>query len=95
MVTKQLIENLKGKNLDDLREISKKLNELIEIRKSEVAWSNKSQLKIGSIVTVPHGKLKGKELRVEKINIKKAVLSILNENSTVKWNVPLSMIEIK
>ena len=89
------IESLKGKSLEELREISKKLNELIEIRQSEVAWNTKSQLRVGGVVTVPHGKLKGKQLRVEKINIKKAVLSILNENSTVQWNVPLSMIEIQ
>jgi len=89
------IESLKSKSLEELREISKKLNELIEIRKSEVAWNTKSQLRVGGVVTVPHGKLKGKQLRVEKINIKKAVLSILNENSTVQWNVPLSMIEIQ
>ena len=89
------IESLKSKSLEELREISKKLNELIEIRKSEVAWNTKSQLRVGGVVTVPHGKLKGKQLRVEKINIKKAVLSILNENSTVQWNVPLSMIEVQ
>jgi transcription antitermination factor NusG len=89
------IETLKSKSLEELREISKKLNELIEIRKSEVAWNTKSQLRVGGVVTVPHGKLKGNQLRVEKINIKKAVLSILNENSTVQWNVPLSMIEIQ
>ncbi len=89
------IESLKGKSLEELREIAKKVGELIEIRKSEIAWSTKSQLRVGSIVTVPHGKLLGKELRVEKINIKKAVLSILNENSITQWNVPLSMIEIK
>ena len=83
------IETLKSKSLEELREISKKLNELIEIRKSEVAWNTKSQLRVGGVVTVPHGKLKGKQLRVEKINIKKAVLSILNENSTVQLNVPL------
>ena len=89
------IETLKSKSLEELREISKKLNELIEIRKSEAAWNTKSQLRIGNVVSVPHGKLKGKQLRVEKINIKKAVLSILNENSTVQWNVPLSMIEVQ
>jgi len=89
------IETLKSKSLKELREISKKLNELIEIRKSEVAWNTKSQLRVGGVVTVPHGKLKGKQLRVEKINIKKAVLSILNENTTVQWNVPLSMIEVR
>ena len=89
------IESLKSKSLEELREISKKLSELIEIRKSEVAWNTKSQLRVGGIVSVPHGKLKGKQLRVEKINIKKAVLSILNENSTVQWNVPLSMIKVQ
>ena len=88
------IELLKGKSLEELREIAKKVGELIEIRKSEIAWSTKSQLRVGNVVTVPHGKLLGKQLRVEKINIKKAVLSILNENSTTKWNVPLSMIEV-
>ena len=89
------IESLKSKSLEELREIAKKVGELIEIRKSEVAWNTKSQLRVGGIVSVPHGKLKGKQLRVEKINIKKAVLSILNENSTVQWNVPLSMIEVQ
>ena len=89
------IETLKSKSLEELREIAKKVGELIEIRKSEVAWKTKSQLRIGGVVSVPHGKLKGKQLRVEKINIKKAVLSILNENSTVQWNVPLSMIEVQ
>ena len=89
------IESLKSKSLEELREIAKKVGELIEIRKSEVAWDTKSQLRVGGIVSVPHGKLLGKQLRVEKINIKKAVLSILNENSTTKWNVPLSMIEVQ
>lgn len=89
------IESLKSKSLEELKEISKKLNELIQIRKSEVAWNTKSQLRVGGVVSVPHGKLKGKQLRVEKINIKKAVLSILNENSMVQWNVPLSMIEVQ
>ena len=89
------IESLKSKSLEELREIAKKVGELIEIRKSEVAWATKSQLRVGSVVNVPHGKLLGKQLRVEKINIKKAVLSILNENSTTKWNVPLSMIEVQ
>ena len=89
------IELLKSKSLEELREIAKKVGELIEIRKSEVAWATKSQLRVGGIVSVPHGKLKGKQLRVEKINIKKAVLSILNENSTTQWNVPLSMIEVQ
>ena len=89
------IESLKSKSLEELREIAKKVGELIEIRKSEVAWNTKSQLRVGGIVSVPHGKLKGKQLRVEKINIKKAVLSILNENSTTQWNVPLSMIEVQ
>lgn len=89
------IESLKSKSLEELREIAKKVGELIEIRKSEIAWSTKSQLRVGNVVTVPHGKLLGKQLRVEKINIKKAVLSILNENSTTKWNVPLSMIEVQ
>jgi len=89
------LEQLKGKSLEELREIANKVGELIEIRKSEIAWSTKSQLRVGSVVSVPHGKLKGKQLRVEKINIKKAVLSILNENTTTQWNVPLSMIEIK
>ena len=89
------IELLKGKSLEELREIAKKVGELIEIRKSEIAWSTKSQLRVGNVVTVPHGKLLGKQLRVEKINIKKAVLSVLNENSTTKWNVPLSMIEVQ
>ena len=89
------IESLKSKSLEELREIAKKVGELIEIRKSEVAWATKSQLRVGSVVTVPHGKLLGKQLRVEKINIKKAVLSILNENSTTQWNVPLSMIEVQ
>ena len=89
------IELLKSKSLEELREIAKKVGELIEIRKSEIAWSTKSQLRVGNVVTVPHGKLLGKQLRVEKINIKKAVLSILNENSTTQWNVPLSMIEVQ
>ena len=89
------IESLKSKSLEELREIAKKVGELIEIRKSEVAWDTKSQLRVGGIVSVPHGKLLGKQLRVEKINIKKAVLSILNENSTTQWNVPLSMIEVQ
>lgn len=87
------LEELKGKSLDELRDINRRVLDLIEIRKSELAWSTKSQLQVGNIVTVPHGKLMGKKLRVEKINIKKAVLTIMNENSTVQWNVPLSMIE--
>jgi|TARA_R110000803_G_scaffold128453_1_gene195946 hypothetical protein len=87
------LQELKGKSLEDLRVISKLVQGMIDIRKSELVWEMKENLKVGNIVTVPHGKLKGKKLRVDKINIKKAVLSILDETQIGQWNVPLSMIE--
>jgi hypothetical protein len=52
----------------------------------------KQQLYVGANVSVNHPKMKGKQLRVEKINRTKAKLRVLNGGGV--WNVPLSMIEL-
>ena len=88
---------LKTLSLEELRELNSKVVELIKIKRSESAWETKQQLYVGANVLVNHPKLSGKQCRVKKINISKAVIEVLNGPSyghVVTYNVPLSMISL-
>ena len=84
-------------SIQQLRELNAKVIEVIKLKKYEVALETKSELRIGSNVSVNHPKLAGKQCRVEKINRTKAVLSVLTGPSygrPTQYTVPLSMIQI-
>jgi hypothetical protein len=83
--------------IEELRNLNSKVVEVIKLKRSEKALDIKDELRIGMNVSVNHPKLQGKQLRVEKINRTKAVLSVLNGPSygrPSQVNVPLSMIQI-
>jgi transcription antitermination factor NusG len=82
--------------LEELRNLNSKVVEVIKLKRSEIALDIKDELRIGMNVSVNHPKLNGKQLRVEKINRTKAVLSVLNTNygRPSQVSVPLSMIQI-
>jgi len=79
-------------SIEQLRVLNNKVVEVIKMKKSENALSIKEELYIGANVSVNHPKLKGKQLRVEKINRTKAVLKVLNGYGT--YTVPMNMIEV-
>ena len=85
-------QELNQLSIEELRVLNNKVVEVIKIKKSENALNVKEELYIGANVSVNHPKLKGKQLRVEKINRTKAVLKVLNGYGT--YTVPMSMIEI-
>ena len=85
-------QELNQLSIEQLRMLNTKVIEVIKIKKSETALNVKEELYIGANVSVNHPKLKGKQLRVEKINRTKAKLKLLNGSGF--WNVPLSMIEL-
>ena len=84
-------------SIEQLRELNSKVVEVIKLKKYEVALETKSELRIGSNVSVNHPKLAGKQCRVAKINRTKAVIEVLNGPSygrVSSYTVPLSMIQI-
>ena len=83
-------------SIEELRNLNSKVVEIIKLKRSEKALDIKDELRIGMNVSVNHPKLAGKQLRVEKINRTKAVLSVLNTKSLrpSQVSVPLSMIQI-
>jgi len=83
---------LKSMNIEELKKLNSMIVEVLKIKRSELAWDVKNELYVGANVTVNHPKMKGKQLRVEKINRTKAKLKVLNGGGV--WNVPLSMIEL-
>jgi SepF-like predicted cell division protein (DUF552 family) len=85
-------QELNQLSIEELRVLNNKVVEVIKIKKSENALNVKEELYIGANVSVNHPKLKGKQLRVEKINRTKAVLKVLNGYGT--YTVPMNMIEI-
>ncbi|MDB2399683.1 hypothetical protein N9W01_00295 [bacterium] len=85
-------QELNQLSIEQLRMLNTKVIEVIKIKKSETALNVKEELYIGANVSVNHPKLKGKQLRVEKINRTKAVLKVLNGYGT--YTVPMNMIEI-
>ena len=92
------LSELKNLSIDELRELNSKVVEVIKIKRSEIAWDVKNELYIGANVSVNHPKLSGKQCRVKKINRTKAVVEVLNENtsygSVSSYNVPLSMLTL-
>jgi hypothetical protein len=85
-------QELNQLSIEQLRVLNNKVVEVIKMKKSENALSIKEELYIGANVSVNHPKLKGKQLRVEKINRTKAVLKVLNGYGT--YTVPMNMIEV-
>ena len=85
-------QELNQLSIEELRVLNNKVVEVIKIKKSENALNVKEELYIGANVSVNHPKLKGKQLRVEKINRTKAVLKVLNGNGT--YTVPMNMMEV-
>jgi hypothetical protein len=79
--------------LEELRNLNSLVLEVINSKKSMVAYETKQELRIGMNVKVNHPKLMGKQLRVEKVNRTKASLKVLS-GGFGSYTVPLSMIEI-
>jgi hypothetical protein len=83
-------------SVSELRNINQIVVELIKQKRTIESLQKKVGLKIGMTVTVNHPKLSGKQLRVEKINRTKAVLSVINGPSygrVSNYTVPVSLIE--
>lgn len=85
-------QELNQMSIEQLRMLNSKVVEVIKMKRNEAAMDIKEELYVGANVTVNHPKMKGKQLRVEKINRTKAVLKVLNGYGS--YNVPLSMIEV-
>ena len=85
-------QELNQLSIEQLRMLNNRVIEVIKMKKSVVALDVKEELYIGANVSVNHPKLKGKQLRVEKINRTKAVLKVLNGYGT--YTVPMNMIEV-
>ena len=85
-------QELNQLTIEELRMLNNKVVEMIKSKKSVVALDIKESLYVGANVKVNHPKLRGKQLRVEKINRTKASLKVLNGMGS--YNVPISMIEL-
>jgi len=85
-------QELNQMSIEQLRMLNSKVVEVIKMKRNEAAMDIKEELYVGANVSVNHPKMKGKQLRVEKINRTKAVLKVLNGYGS--YNVPLSMIEV-
>ena len=85
-------QELNQLTIEELRMLNSKVVEVIKSKKSVAAYDVKESLYIGANVNVNHPKLRGKQLRVEKINRTKAVLKVLNGRGT--FTVPMSLIEV-
>lgn len=79
--------------LEELRSLNEMVVMVIKNKRAMAAYETKQTLRVGSCVTVNHPKLMGKQLRVEKINVTKAVLKVL-DGGMGTYTVPLSMIEL-
>jgi hypothetical protein len=87
---------LSNLSVAELRNINQIVVELIKQKRNIESLQKKVGLQIGMSVTVNHPKLLGKQLKVEKINRTKAVLSVINGASygrPVSYTVPVSLIE--
>jgi hypothetical protein len=84
---------LNNMTLEELRNLNSLVLEVINSKKSMIAYETKQELRIGMNVRVNHSKLVGKQLRVEKVNRTKATLRVLS-GGFGSYDVPLSMIEI-
>ena len=87
---------LSNLSVSELRNINQIVVELIKQKRTIESLQKKVGLQIGMSVTVNHPKLLGKQLKVEKINRTKAVLSVINGASygrPVSYTVPVSLIQ--
>ena len=87
---------LSNLSVAELRNINQIVIELIKQKRTIESLQKKVGLQIGMSVTVNHPKLVGKQLKVEKINRTKAVLSVINGPSygrVSNYTVPVSLIE--
>jgi transcription antitermination factor NusG len=80
----------------ELRNINQIVVDLIKQKRNIESLQKKVGLHIGMKVKVNHPKLEGAELKVEKINRTKAVLSTINflTGRVSNYTVPVSMIEM-
>ena len=83
---------LNSLSIEELRALNSKVVEVIKMKRSEMAFEVKDELRVGMNVSVNHPQLAGKQLIVKKINRTKAKLSMLN--GFMSYNVPLSLIQI-
>ena len=83
--------------IEELRNLNSMVVTTIDNKISMAGYETKQQLYIGANVKVNHPKLAGKQCRVVKINITKAVIEVINGPSygrVSSYNVPLSMVEL-
>jgi len=87
---------LSNLSVAELKNINQIVVELIKQKRNIESLQKKVGLRIGMTVKVNHPKLQGKELKVDRINRTKAVLSIVNGPSygrVASYTVPVSLIE--
>ena len=90
------ISELSKLSVLELREINEIVVGLIKQKRTIESLQKKVSLQIGMAVIVNHPKLLGKQLKIEKINRTKAVLSVTNGPSygrIASYTVPVSLIE--
>jgi len=83
--------------IEELRSLNSMVIDVIKSKKAMVGYEMKQSLYVGANVKVNHPKLAGKQCRVAKINITKAVIEVINGPSygrVSSYNVPLSMVEL-
>jgi hypothetical protein len=88
---------LSNLSVSELRNINQIVVNLIKQKRNIESLQKKMALHVGMSVKVNHPKLFGKDLKVEKINRTKAVLSVVNGPSygrVSNYTVPVSMIEM-
>ena len=84
-------------SIEELRNLNSMVVTIINNKKAMMGHEMKQQLYVGANVKVNHPKLAGKQCRVVKINITKAVIEVINGPSygrVSSYNVPLSMVEL-
>ena len=84
-------------SIEELRNLNSMVVTIINNKKAMMGHEMKQQLYVGANVKVNHPKLAGKQCRVVKINITKAVIEAINGPSygrVSSYNVPLSMVEL-
>jgi hypothetical protein len=77
--------------IEDLRKLNSIIINMIDFKNNQLAMLKKASLEVGQIVTVNHKRLKGKKMKVIKINRTKAVLNEVG--SFGSFNVPFNLIE--
>lgn len=83
---------LNSLSIEELLALNSKVIEVIKMKQRVDSLDIKDELRVGMTVSVNHPKLAGKQLRVDKINRTKAVLTMLN--GFTRYTVPMNMIQI-